>query len=52
MLGEVMSFDKPWEGDGCGYHVIVPDQDVGELGSDTVGVPGELGELGELGAGV
>ena len=26
-VGEIMAFDRPWEGDGCGYHVIVPDRD-------------------------
>ena len=26
-VGEGLVFDRPWEGDGCGYHVIVPDRD-------------------------
>ena len=26
-VGEIFTFDRPWEGDGCGYHVIVPDRD-------------------------
>ena len=26
-VGEIMTFDRPWEGDGCAYHVIVPDHD-------------------------
>lgn len=30
--GTVMTHDKPWEGDGCNYHCIVPDRDEkGEL---------------------